>query len=122
MIKYPRKLLAPLLKYFKKEERDLVKRKRELEADDPFRDVSRLNDNASDDTEASEQSGHQRSEVLSKETEKALERVRKTMKRIEIGTYGVCVICKRMINTDRLRIDPTAEYCIKCAKKNSGGK
>ena len=119
MIKYPRKLLEPLLKYLKKEEKELVKRKSNLESEDPFKDASRLNDNASDDTEAAEQFGHQRTEALGKETEKALKRVQGAMKRVEGGSYGVCMKCKKMINTDRLSIDPTVELCIKCAKKSS---
>lgn len=119
MVKYPRNILAPILKYLKKEEKDLAKRRDNLQAEDPFKDEARLNDNASDDTEAAEQFGHQRSEALSKETERALERVRETMKRVDDGTYGACVSCSKMINTDRLGIDPTVENCIKCAKKSA---
>lgn len=119
---YPKKLLAPLLKYLKKEEIDLKKRKDELEKEDPFQDEARLNDNSSDDVEAVEKFEHQTSEALSKETERALERVQAATKRVKNGTYGACVNCGNMINTDRLGVDPTAEHCIACAKLKSDKK
>lgn len=119
MIKYPKKLLSPILKYLKKEERELTDRKKRLENEDPFKDSQRLNDNASDDTEAAEQLGHHQSQALGAETEEALKRVRDAMGRIERGVYGVCESCGNMIDTDRLGIDPTAKYCINCAKKFS---
>jgi len=114
---YPKNLLRPIFEYLKKLESDLLQRKGELKKEDPFRDISRLNDNASDDTEAAEQFGHAQVEALSSETEGALKRVRKAMERVEKGDYGKCVNCKKMIDTDRLGIDPTAELCMKCAKK-----
>ena len=114
---YPKNLLQPILNYFKKRERDLLKRKGELAKEDPFADDGRLNDNASDDTEAAEQWGHARNAALSSETEEALSRVREAMVRVKKGTYGQCVECKQMVDTDRLGIDPTAELCLDCAKK-----
>lgn len=114
---YPKQLLQPVLDYFKKLERELLQRQGSLAKEDPFADVSRLNDNASDDTEAAEQDGHARMEALSKETKKALVRVRSAMKRIQEGSYGVCTNCGKMVDTDRLRVDPTAEFCVECVKK-----
>lgn len=118
---YPRNLLTPIVDYLKKLEFDLLKRKKQLKTEDPFSDSARLNDNASDDTEAAEQFGHATAEALSEETEKALKRVRGAMQRIDGGSYGRCVNCGQMIDTDRLGIDPTTEYCVTCAKKFSHG-
>lgn len=117
-MKYPKNLLEPVLKYFRKLEKDLLHRKGELAKEDPFADSSRLNDNASDDTEAAEQWGHERAQALSGETEQALKRVRGAMERVKKGTYGQCVKCKKMVDTDRLGVDPTAELCVKCARKS----
>lgn len=117
-IKYPKQLLSPILKYLKKEERELAKRKKKIESEDPFKDSQRLNDNASDDTEAAEQLGHHQSQALGEETGAALKRVREAMERVERGVYGQCESCGEMIDTDRLGIDPTAKYCINCAKLN----
>lgn len=117
-MQYPRNLLQPVWDYLKKLEGDLLHRKDALAKEDPFADVSRLNDNADDGTEAAEQFGHAQAATLTAETSGALKRVRAAMKRVDEGTYGKCVNCERMIDTDRLGIDPTAELCVKCAKKN----
>jgi len=116
-MQYPRNILQPVWDYLKKLEGDLLHRKSSLAKEDPFADSSRLNDNASDDTEAAEQFGHAQSAALTAETSGALKRVRDAMKRVDDGTYGKCVNCGEMIDTDRLGVDPTAEYCMKCAKK-----
>jgi DnaK suppressor protein len=116
-MQYPRNVLQPVWDYLKKLENDLLHRKAALKKEDPFADASRLNDNASDDTEAAEQFGHAQVEALSEETSGALTRVRGAMKRVDDGTYGKCTQCGAMIDTDRLRIDPTAELCMDCAKR-----
>lgn len=116
-MQYPRNVLQSVFEYLKKLESDLLKRKSSLAKEDPFSDSSRLNDNASDDTEAAEQYGHAQATTLSEETSGALKRVRLAMKRVDDGTYGKCVKCSQMIDTDRLGIDPTAELCVSCAKK-----
>ena len=116
-MQYPRNILQPVLDYLKKLEGDLLHRKRSLAKEDPFTDTTRLNDNASDDTEAAEQNGHVQSEAMSQETTDALSRVRGAMKRVDDGTYGKCSKCGEMIDTDRLGIDPTADLCMSCAKK-----
>ena len=118
-MQYPRNNLQPVLDYLKKLETDLLHRRRSLAKNDPFADVSRLNDNASDDTEAAEQDGHAQSVALGAETSQALQRVREAMRRVEEGTYGKCSKCSAMIETDRLGIDPTADLCMSCAKTTS---
>lgn len=119
---YPPKLLKPLLKYFRSEEKELKKRKLDIDSEDPFKNESRLNSNAGDDIDAAQKSGHQRSEVLGEETQVALGRVQKAMVRVKDGSYGTCVRCGNMIDTDRLGIDPTVELCINCAKEVSENK
>ena len=74
-------------------------------------------DNAASDTDAAEDIGHERISVLKKEVDKNLIRVKKSLTRIKLGKYGLCLKCGKMINTDRLAIDPTADHCVKCQKK-----
>ncbi len=116
-MQYPRNVLQSVFDYLKKLEGDLLKRKKSLAKEDPFADSARLNDNASDDTEAAEQFGHAQSAALGAETTDALKRVRSAMQRVDDGTYGKCIKCGEMIDTDRLGIDPTADLCMNCAKK-----
>jgi DnaK suppressor protein len=40
---------------------------------------------------------------------------RAALKRIAIGTYGICSSCGNLIDADRLKALPTAVRCIKCA-------
>lgn len=112
-------MLNPLKDYLKKEEKKLKKQKSELVKEDPFNDQDRVNDNAAIDAEAAEEFGHDRVSALKLEIDKTLIRIRKTLTRIKLGRFGICESCQKMIDTDRLAIDPTATQCIDCAKKNA---
>lgn len=117
MIRFPFKALRPIWHYLKREEKKLITRKKKLQKEDPFSDTSRVNDNAASDSEAAEQFGHARVSALLLEINKNLIRIRKTLSRIKIGKYGVCKGCRKMIDTERLAANPTAEYCLECEKK-----
>jgi len=116
-IKFPLQVLQPLKKHLEAERKKLTKRKEALEAEDPFKDTERLNDNAAVDQDAAEEAGHERVSALKKEVDKALFRIRKTLTKIKLGKFGLCEKCGQMIDTDRLSVDSTASLCIKCAKK-----
>ncbi|MBU1085030.1 MAG: TraR/DksA C4-type zinc finger protein [Candidatus Beckwithbacteria bacterium] len=117
LIKFPLKILKPVYKHLKTEEVKLKRRKQALEAEDPFKDEDRVNDNAAVDTDVKEKVGHERIAALKLEIDKTLIRVRKALTRIKVGKYGLCESCNKMIDTDRLAIDPTVTDCIKCASK-----
>lgn len=118
-IKFPFKILQPLSLHLKKQEAKLKKRKEALLKEDPFSDADRLNDNAAVDAEAAEEFGHDRVFALKQEVDKTLIRIRKTLTKIKIGKFGLCEKCHKLIDTDRLAIDPTATVCIKCANGNN---
>jgi DnaK suppressor protein len=44
----------------------------------------------------------------------ALDRIRRSLERIERGTYGKCVVCGGEIETERLRAIPDVERCAGC--------
>jgi len=119
---FPAKVLRPVKNYLVSQQRRLEVRKKRLVAEDPFSDSSRLNDNAASDADAAEISGHDRVEALKIEVERRLITIRKALTKIKLGRYGLCENCGKMIDTDRLRIDPTADLCINCAKKRSKRK
>ena len=116
-IKFPLRALRPIQSYLKNQEKKLKNRKKELEIEDPFNNTNRLMDNAASDADAAEEIGHDRVSALKREIDKSLIRIRKSLTRIKVGRYGLCSKCKKMINTDRLAINPTAEHCVECAKK-----
>lgn len=118
-IKFPMSILRPMANYLKKEEKKLEKRKKRVAQEDPFLRTDRVNENAAVDADAAEQTGHERVTAILLEINKALISVRKALSRIKLGRYGVCESCDEMIDTDRLAANPTAELCLKCAKKKT---
>jgi len=116
MIKFPKKLLTPIVKYFEREKKKTQKYLSSVEKEDPFTDTDRLIDNAASDTEAKEQSGHLRAESLKKQLLSQLEKIERALFRVKKGKYGSCEKCGKMINTERLSVNPTASLCLKCEK------
>lgn len=116
-IKFPLSVLVPIKNYLMKEQQELLKRKDALKKEDPFADINRVNDNADVGQEASEQWGHQRVEALRLEIDRMLVIIRKSLTKIKLGKYGLCEQCGKMIDTDRLAINPTSVLCISCERK-----
>ncbi|MBI1872136.1 TraR/DksA C4-type zinc finger protein [Candidatus Collierbacteria bacterium] len=124
LVRFPGNLLRPLVSYLKNEERRLIKTKKSLKKEDPYATMSREEDN-SVDADVAEQVDHERVSAVRTELAKSLINIRKTLTRIKIGRYGICERCHKMIDTDRLAIEPTAEYCVNCRKEieaESAGK
>ena len=118
-IKFPLKVLKPIKDHLEDKEKKLKKRMKSLSEEDPYADPDRINDNAAADTDADEESGHERITALNREINKGLIRVRKALTRIKLGKFGMCECCGKLIDTDRLAIDPTVGECIKCVNKKS---
>lgn len=113
---FPMNVLKPLMNYLKGEEKRLVKAKSSLRKEDPFKGRTREEDN-SIDADVAELVDHDRVFASRIELKKTLINIRKTLTRIKIGRYGICEKCGQMIDTDRLSIKPTAEYCVECEKE-----
>ncbi len=116
-VKFPASLLEPIKNFLSSREEHLSKQKKKIEEQDPFKDSKRVSDNASPDTDASEQFGHANADDLKKEVDRKIVQVRKAMTMIKLGKYGTCEKCGKMIDTDRLMVFPEATVCIKCEKK-----
>lgn len=116
MIKFPRKILSPIVKYFEKEKKKTKKGLSAVEKEDPFADTDRLIDNAASDTEAKEQFGHLRAQSLKQELLSRLHKIETALLRVKKGKYGLCEKCGKMIDTDRLAANPAATLCLKCEK------
>lgn len=48
--------------------------------------------------------------------EQRLRLIDAALQRIKTGDYGDCMECGEAINPKRLEVDPTALYCIECAR------
>ena len=116
-LRFPANLLNPIGRFLQDRLSGLRKKKRDIEEEDPFRDTSRISDNASPDTEAQEQFGHARTSAIRQEITRKIIQTRKAMARVRIGKYGICEDCGKLIDTDRLMIYPEATLCKNCAAK-----
>lgn len=47
-----------------------------------------------------------------------LYQVNKALEKIESGTYGICEICKKQIDSERLDLIPETDLCSDCAKEH----
>jgi len=119
MQSFPSEILDNLRKHLEEDKKNINDRIAQLTAQDPFSDPDRVNDNAASDSEANEESSHDRFAALVEELNSKLSDIDAALVRIGDGTYGFCTNCKKMIDTDRLAILPTATLCSDCehAKK-----
>jgi RNA polymerase-binding transcription factor DksA len=115
--KFPASLLAPVGRFLTEKLKNLERRKKEISSEDPFRDTSRILDNASPDADAAEQFGHARTSALKTEINRKIVQIRKALAMIKIGKYGICEECGQMIDTDRLMVYPEATLCAKDDEK-----
>lgn len=114
MITFPKELLVDIKKHLEEERAHVLQRIDELKKQDPFSDSERLNDNAASDTEAAEESDHDRFEALINELGGKKDALDAALRRIEDGSYGKCAHCGNLIDTDRLAAIPTATLCMQC--------
>lgn len=115
-LSFPRQILEPLVKYLRGEQKKLKVSKKELKEVDPFLQGDRDGDN-SVDSDVAENVEHDRAYAMRLQVSRSLVAIRKTLTRIKLGKYGICADCGKMIDTDRLAITPTAEFCMDCARK-----
>ncbi len=117
-VKIPRELLVELETHLQQEKSEVLRNIEELKNQDPFSDTDRLMDNAASDTEAKEEWNHDRYQAMLKELTRKLEDIDAALNRIEKGTYGYCLICGQLIDTDRLAAMPTATHCMQHNSSN----
>lgn len=117
VISFPSSVVKPVKTFLTNRLKKLEKTKKEIEKEDPFKDTSRLIDNASPDTDAAEQFGHARTSAIKENLDRRIIQTRKALTRIKIGKYGICEDCGNMIDTDRLVAFPDATFCASCQAK-----
>ena len=122
MQSFPSELLNELRLHLEAEKKKLVGEMRDLSAQDPFSDPDRASGNAASDSEASEESSHDRFAAMLDELKAKRSDIDAALVRIGNGTYGFCSNCHEMIDTDRLAILPTATLCLSCEQKKKNSK
>lgn len=122
MQNFPADLLAEIKNHLDEERKGIVARIATLSGQDPFTDPERAHDNAASDTEANEESNHDRMAALVSELTSQLEHIDLALIRIADGSYGFCSVCNTMIDTDRLAVLPTATLCLTHEKEMQASK
>ena len=115
-ISFPQKLISPIKHFLEKELLKSKKAKKDLKSTDPFLDNNRTLENSLEE-DLDEQIGHFETEVKAKFLSKRIVQLRKALTNIKLGKYGLCERCGKMIDTDRLSINPSATTCVKCEKE-----
>lgn len=116
-MRFPLNVLQKIQDHLQKEKHKVNATMQSLKDQDPFTDPDRLNDNAASDTDAKEEISHERMEALEKELHIHMSEIEEALIRIKNGTYGKCLSCGKLIDSNRLAIKPTALYCMSCEKK-----
>lgn len=69
------------------------------------------------DENAQEVADFEKMKSLEYELETKLEKINKTLEKIEQGNFGICEICKKPIEELRLKAMPVVATCSVCVKK-----
>ena len=117
MQSFPSDILDSIRQHLEEEKTQVVSRRSQLSLQDPYADPDRVNDNAASDTEASEESNHDRNVALVEELSSRVQSIDEALIRIGQGSYGYCMNCGVLIDTDRLSVIPTATLCLECERK-----
>jgi RNA polymerase-binding protein DksA len=108
----PRPLESPSLRALRKERRRLIE---ELSHQETLaQDRPTTGNHMADD--ASEVEEQAKSLALRRHLEGMLKEIDRAIVRAEKGTYGICERCKSPISEERLKVMPSANLCIDCAK------
>ncbi len=115
-ISFPQRFISPIRHFLEVELLKSKRAKKNLKSSDPFSDKTRVLENSFEE-DLDEQIGHFETEVKAKFLNKRIVQLRKALTRIKLGKYGLCESCGKMIDTDRLAINPSATTCVKCEKE-----
>lgn len=75
--------------------------------------------NGSEDSADAALDVHEREKTLAiiQTLEKKLVSIERALRAVEQGNYGICEVCGRAIDPDRLAIVPHTTTCVKCQEK-----
>lgn len=116
MLNLPRNSLNLIKKYLLRQQRQVEKNLEEVEKDDPATTPA-LAETSEPGTDSWVAEAHTRTIALKEQLKALGGSIGAALVRIKNGTYGVCLRCKKRIETSRLLAMPTAQYCLSCSKK-----
>lgn len=116
MISFPNNLTKRIEKFLENKLVELKRSEKKIKSSDPFTDQERTGNNSLEE-DVDEQIDHFDSEIKAKFIKRQIVQIRTALTRLKIGKYGICEKCGKMIDTDRLAVDPETTICMKCAKE-----
>lgn len=117
-LRFPKNLLLPVGVFLRQKLSLLQLNKNKIVADDPFNDKTRDLNSAAIDTEAEEKFEHARILAIKEELNNKAKQIKNALLRVNKGQYGICEVCTKMIDTDRLAVFPEATKCVSCENKS----
>jgi len=112
----PTEVINKLKERLRGKESRLVNEQTELQKEDPYMAQGRAEGNSEFVDEANEDIAKTVTDVKLSGLQKMQMQVRKALAKIKLGTYGICEVCKKPIDTARLLAYPEATTCIDHAK------
>jgi len=101
-----------------KDQKEVEKNIKEVEADDPATAPS-LVESSEPGTDSYIADAHTKDVALKEQLKKVSDGIHKALTKLRKGSYGKCEKCGKQIELKRLLAMPIAEYCLKDSKKAS---
>lgn len=117
MLNFPRKTLTFIKNHLKRQEKEVEKNLKEVSDGDPAKSPA-LAESSEPGTDSYIADSHTKTLVLESKLKEAKTGIKTALLKIKKGTYGKCEKCSKRIETGRLMIMPTAQYCVSCSQKN----
>ena len=87
-------------------------------ADDTVTGMTKQKENFPDPTDRAAHEANRSFELRIRDREhKLIKKIRKTLVRIDNGTFGICEACEEEISLKRLKARPVTTQCIECKKR-----
>ena len=108
--------------WLNKVQEELIKRRKELEADlNQEQDTNDSENNKDLGDQAFSSSMDALRNSLQDARYQEYTKILKALEAIEDGTYGVCIDCGNMISEKRIKLNPNASRCLKCQEELEEG-
>lgn len=118
MLKTYHKIFDNIKKQLQKQQRELEKNLKKVEASDPVK-----GDGLAESTEPGTDSwladAHSKTVAVKQNLANLLTNTKQALINLKKGSYGKCKNCGKQIELDRLEAMPTATLCLSCSKKTA---
>jgi DnaK suppressor protein len=114
--------VATLTDALREERAELLEQVAELSAEagvDRWRGDGSGDDPADRGTASSER---ETAATLSDHARRLVDDIDEALRRVDAGTYGVCVRCGKNIGYERLEVIPAASLCMECKRRDESGR